>query len=191
MFMNPCSSFFSIRNAQIALELAITFTPQYGDVFIEVRKRFLVEFQAVRLRMIVSELFLRFAHSSAPFILSHLLASLEFTPIIQKCIFSDPNYGGCWFTVKQFPLSNAEGVIRRSILCVAYCVAQDADLYYQAMKCASLRKNSCEDHSYLLEGIPFARCAFAIPPLFIPRRGHSVSIGEQLKLLFGSSQIEG
>ena len=37
VFMNPCSSFFSIRNAQIALELAITFTPQYGDVFIEVR----------------------------------------------------------------------------------------------------------------------------------------------------------
>ena len=91
--------------------------------------------------MITSELFLRFAHSSAPFFLSHLLASIEFTPIIQKCIFSDPNYGGCWFTMKQFPLSNAEGVIRRSILSVAYYLAQDADLYYQAMKRASLRKN--------------------------------------------------
>ncbi len=141
--------------------------------------------------MITSELFLRFAHSSAPFFLSHLLASIEFTPIIQKCIFSDPNYGGCWFTMKQFPLSNAEGVIRRSILSVAYYLAQDADLYYQAMKRASLRKNGCQDHSYLLEGIPFARCAFAIPPLFIPRRGRSTSTGEQLKLLFGSSQIEG
>lgn len=141
--------------------------------------------------MIVSELFLRLAHSSSPLLLASLLMSLDFTPIIQKCVFSDPNYGGCWLTMKQSPLSTAEGVIRRSIVHVALCVAQDADLYYQAMKWASLQKESCQDHSYQLEGISFARCAFALPPLFIPRRGHRVSIGEQLKLLFGSSQIEG
>ena len=34
--MNPCSSLFNVLNAQRCLCNAITFTPQYGDSFIEV-----------------------------------------------------------------------------------------------------------------------------------------------------------
>lgn len=36
IFLNPCSSLFSIHNAQYCLNLAVYFTPQYGDSFIEV-----------------------------------------------------------------------------------------------------------------------------------------------------------
>ena len=37
IFLNPCSSLFSLANAKTCLNLAIFFTPQYGDSFIEVR----------------------------------------------------------------------------------------------------------------------------------------------------------
>ena len=36
IFLNPCSTLFSIHNAQYCLNLAVYFTPQYGDSFIEV-----------------------------------------------------------------------------------------------------------------------------------------------------------
>ena len=36
IFLNPCSSLFSVHNAQYCLNLAVYFTPQYGDSFIEV-----------------------------------------------------------------------------------------------------------------------------------------------------------
>ena len=36
IYMNPLSPHFNPRNAQKCLNLAINFTPQYGDSFIEV-----------------------------------------------------------------------------------------------------------------------------------------------------------
>ena len=36
IFLNPCSSLFSLKNAAKCLNLAVFFTPQYGDSFIEV-----------------------------------------------------------------------------------------------------------------------------------------------------------
>lgn len=36
IFLNPGSSLFSVHNAQYCLNLAVYFTPQYGDSFIEV-----------------------------------------------------------------------------------------------------------------------------------------------------------
>ena len=36
IFLNPCSSLFNVLNAQRCLCNAITFTPQYGDSYIEV-----------------------------------------------------------------------------------------------------------------------------------------------------------
>lgn len=36
IFLNPCSSLFSLSNAARCLNLAVFFTPQYGDSFIEV-----------------------------------------------------------------------------------------------------------------------------------------------------------
>ena len=36
IFLNPCSTLFSLRNAKKCLNLAVYFTPQYGDSFIEV-----------------------------------------------------------------------------------------------------------------------------------------------------------
>ena len=37
IFLHPSSRFFSLHNARIALNFAAFFTPQYGDIFIEVR----------------------------------------------------------------------------------------------------------------------------------------------------------
>ena len=36
IFLNPTSSSFNIKNARIALNYAVFFTPQYGDSYIEV-----------------------------------------------------------------------------------------------------------------------------------------------------------
>lgn len=36
LFLNPCSPLFSLQNARYCLNLAVFFTPQYGDSFIEV-----------------------------------------------------------------------------------------------------------------------------------------------------------
>jgi len=36
IFLNPCSALFSLKNAQRCINLAVYFTPQYGDSFIEV-----------------------------------------------------------------------------------------------------------------------------------------------------------
>ena len=36
IFLNPCSPLFSLHNARYCLNLAVFFTPQYGDSFIEV-----------------------------------------------------------------------------------------------------------------------------------------------------------
>ena len=36
LFLNPCSSLFSLQRARYCLNLAVFFTPQYGDSFIEV-----------------------------------------------------------------------------------------------------------------------------------------------------------
>lgn len=40
--MNPISRHFNPRNAQLCLTFAVSFTPQYGDSFIEVVLGFLV-----------------------------------------------------------------------------------------------------------------------------------------------------
>lgn len=37
IFLNPCSSLFSLPNAAKCLNLAVFFTPQYGDSYIEVQ----------------------------------------------------------------------------------------------------------------------------------------------------------
>ena len=36
IFLSPCSPLFSLHNARYCLNLAVFFTPQYGDSFIEV-----------------------------------------------------------------------------------------------------------------------------------------------------------
>ena len=169
--------------------------------------------------MITSELFLRIASTihasslttSTVSFLETLLSSLSFSSIIRNCTFSEPNYGNCWFTVKNQPLASAESVIQQCVKLVAHQVAENAELYYQAMKMAAMKKNEksnqCrkisayalpssgltgnEQRGIYFPAIPTDRCAFAISPLPIDRRDYDKTMGELLQLLFATSQIEG
>ena len=69
--------------------------------------------------MITSPVFLKIAGSSQSLFISTLLSNLSIKSIIIKCVFSDPNYGGCWFAAKSFPLSTAEEVLLSSIPLIA------------------------------------------------------------------------
>ena len=178
--------------------------------------------------MLSSELFLRVAsaiHSSSSVtttttststttttaFFETLLSSLSFSPTIRYCTFAEPNYGNCWFTVKKQPLTNAESVIQQCVKIVAHHVAENAELYYQAMQLTAVKKNNGKQENTMTfasalnsagmsgdekEGthfpsIPTDRCTFAISPLPMSRKGHNKTIGELLQLLFATSQIEG
>ena len=174
--------------------------------------------------MITSELFIRIAStlyssssSSSSFstlLFETLLTSLSFSSTIRNCAFSEPNYGSSWFTIKNQPLANAESVIQKSVKHVAHHVAENADLYYEAMRMTALRekekRNIFDQHlkdciselsnpgmaenkqrGIHFPAIPTDRCAFAISPLPIGRRDHNKTMGELLQLLFATSQIEG
>ena len=178
--------------------------------------------------MLSSELFLRVAstiHSSSSFptttttaFFETLLSSLSYSPTIRYCTFSEPNYGNCWFTVKNQPLTNAESVIQQCVKIVAHQVAENADLYYQAIRMTALKKNcnsnnntntmyqhmknsalaydrfgvaENEQQGIHFPAVPTDRCAFAISPLPFGRRDHNKTMGEMLQLLFATSQIEG
>ena len=174
--------------------------------------------------MITSELFIRIAsalHSShstsSSATLSFfetLLSSLSFSSTIRNCAFSEPNYGSSWFTVKSQPLANAESVIQKSVKMVAHQVAENAELYYQAMRTAAMREKKMQDSANenkndftpellnsgmagneqrgkYFPAIPVDRCAYAISPLPIGRRDHNRTTGELLQLVFATSQIEG
>ena len=123
VFLNPISRHFNPHNAQRCLMFAIYFTPQYGDSFIE----------AIRLSMITSDELLMFGRSNNPCFLSALMSARDYSAIINKCIYADPNYGSCWFRAKFFPLGSAQEVTFRAIKYTAHEVSVISNVYYDAM----------------------------------------------------------
>lgn len=148
--------------------------------------------------MITSPLFLEIANSSQPAFIALLLESLSFQSVINKCVFSDPNYGGCWFAAKTYPLGSAEEVLLSSIQMNAISIACNSDLYYQALFKSAL-KNSYDlpfgsmkfNPQKETSLVPFSKFAFAFLPLYVTKTGVLPSYSKQLKYLFGTSQIEG
>ena len=149
--------------------------------------------------MITSPVFLKIAGSSQPLFISTLLSNLSIKSIIIKCVFSDPNFGGCWFAAKSFPLSTAEEVLLSSIPLIAISIATKSDIYYEALLQSAKEKNvffsskamknpSDQYHHWLRRS--YAKFAFALRPLYLIQQNESPSIGKQLKFLFGTSQIE-
>ena len=158
IFMNPISRHFNPHNAQRCLMFAVFFTPQYGDSFIEVLFSMWNETQAIRLSMITSDELLMFGRSNNPCFLSALMASRNYSAIINKCVYSDPNYGSCWFRAKLFPLGSAEEVVFRAIKFTAHEVAIVSNVYYDAMLAYARRlkaKRGKAKNRLSAESVPF------------------------------------
>ncbi|KAK8800002.1 hypothetical protein WA588_002821 [Blastocystis sp. NMH] len=185
IFMNPTSRFFHPRNAQRCLNLAILFTPQYGDSFIE----------AIRLSMITSEELLYFGRSKNPCFLSYLLSARDYSPLIHKCIYSDPNYGSCWFRAKLFPLGSTEEVLFRAIKFTAHEIAVVSNVYYDAMLGYAKRQCGMETQQNRkkrreIVGVRSVRFSYPFQPYQMVARQEPLTVGKKLKVLFGTSQIE-
>jgi hypothetical protein len=83
--------------------------------------------------MITSDELIMFGRSNNPCFLSAMLTARDYHSIINKCVYSDPNYGSCWFRAKLFPLGSAEEVIFRAIKYTAHEIAIVSNVYYDAM----------------------------------------------------------
>ena len=96
IFLDPPSSYFSPQHARIALNFAAFFTPQYGDVFIEVAVAPPTHAQGIRLHMIVSDA-LFVGRRLHPLQLTSLLAAVPSLPLfIRNASLFNPNYGPLW-----------------------------------------------------------------------------------------------
>ena len=201
IFMNPMSRHFHPLNAQRCLNFAVYFTPQYGDSFIEVLIIRISHSQAIRLSMITSKELLLFGRSNNPCFLSYLMSARDYHSIVNKCVYSDPNYGSCWFRAKLFPLGSAEEVTFRAIKFTAHEVAIVSNVYYDAMM-DFVRRNyhKCVvDNGVMLSekatvgnklGIRNASFSYSFQPYQMITTPSPLTIGKKLKILFGTSQIE-
>ena len=100
--------------------------------------------------MITSEELLRFGRSNNPCFLSALMTARDYSAIINKCVYSDPNYGSCWFRAKLFPLGSAEEVAFRAIKFTAHEIAIVSNVYYDAMLALARRtKAARKPRNYL------------------------------------------
>ena len=79
--------------------------------------------------MITSRELLLFGRSNNPCFLSAIMSARDYTAIVNKCIYSDPNYGSCWFRAKLFPLGSAQEVAFRAIKFTAHEVAITSNVY--------------------------------------------------------------
>ncbi|KAK8827616.1 hypothetical protein WA577_007163 [Blastocystis sp. JDR] len=188
IFLNPISKHFNPLNAQRCLHFAVYFTPQYGDSFIE----------AIRLSMITSRELLLFGRSNNPCFLSAIMSARDYTAIVNKCIYSDPNYGSCWFRAKLFPLGSAQEVAFRAIKFTAHEVAITSNVYYDAMlqfayklKREERRLDASEADMKDKEGVRAAAFSYSFQPYQMMTSHKSLTTGRKLKILFGTSQIEG
>lgn len=83
--MNPFTEFYDLEQAEIYLNYAIQFTPQYGDSFIEMLRVYMLK------------------------------GSFEkISDLKRLCINADPNYGMLWFYCKQKPLEGPAEVWKRA-----------------------------------------------------------------------------
>ena len=184
IFLNPISKHFNPLNAQRCLHFAVYFTPQYGDSFIEVMSWVRGEKQAIRLSMITSQELLLFGRSNNPCFLSAIMSARDYTAIVNKCIYSDPNYGSCWFRAKLFPLGSAQEVAFRAIKFTAHEVAITSNVYYDAMLHFALKKNQDK------VGIQNRCFSYSFEPYQMIINRKKLTVERKLKILFGTSQIE-
>ena len=150
--------------------------------------------------MITSEELIRFGRSNNPCFLSYLMTARDYQPIINKCVYSDPNYGSCWFRAKLFPLGSAEEVAFRAIKFTAHEIAIVSDVYYDALvayakRCAGMGGERGEMGNAMSNfgekmGIRNTSFSFSFQPYQMVATHVPVTIGKKLKILFGTSQIE-
>lgn len=79
--MNPFTPFYDLNKAEIYLNFAIQFTPQYGDSFIELLRLYIIRKEYTKIK-----------------------------ELKRLCINADPNYGMLWFYCKQSGLESAAEV---------------------------------------------------------------------------------
>ena len=145
--------------------------------------------------MITSEELLVFGKINNPCFLSAILSSRNYHAIINKCVYSDPNYGSCWFRAKLFPLGSAEEVAFRAIKYTAHEVALTSNIYYDAMDEYAKRARRAQTVGEVpkLEnklGIRDTRFSYAFPPYQMITSQTPLTVAKKLKILFGTSQIE-
>lgn len=145
--------------------------------------------------MITSEELLIFGKTSNPCFLSAILSSRDYRAIINKCVYSDPNYGSCWFRAKLFPLGSAEEVAFRAIKFTAHEIAITSNIYYDAMDAFAKRMRQARETGVITSienklGIRDTRFSYAFPPYQMITSQKPLTIAKKLKILFGTSQIE-
>ena len=148
--------------------------------------------------MITSRELLLFGRSNNPCFLSAIMSARDYTAIVNKCIYSDPNYGSCWFRAKLFPLGSAQEVAFRAIKFTAHEVAITSNVYYDAMlqfayklKREERRLDASEADMKDKEGVRAAAFSYSSQPYQMMTSHKSLTTGRKLKILFGTSQIEG
>ena len=147
--------------------------------------------------MITSRELLLFGRSNNPCFLSAIMSARDYTAIVNKCIYSDPNYGSCWFRAKLFPLGSAQEVAFRAIKFTAHEVAITSNVYYDAMlqfayklKREERRLDASEVDMKDKEGVRAAAFSYSFQPYQMMTSHKSLTTGRKLKILFGTSQIE-
>lgn len=141
LFLNPCGALFSPRNAAQCLRLAMFFTPQYSDSYVEVGASRGAEAQAVRLLLVTSDALLWFHDCASRRALELLLAAdPAVEAFVGRAAMEGPNYGGNWFRCKEFAEATALEVLLRCVAMVAREVACEAELYVDALRRCALRE---------------------------------------------------
>ena len=134
--------------------------------------------------MITSNELLLFGRSNNPCFLSAIMSARDYSAIVNKCVYSDPNYGSCWFRAKLFPLGNAQEVAFRAIKFTAHEVAIRSNVYYDAMLHFAMKK---KDEKV---GIHNSCFSYSFPPYQMVISRKKLTVEKKLKILFGTSQIE-
>ena len=134
--------------------------------------------------MITSNELLLFGRSNNPCFLSAIMSARDYSAIVNKCVYSDPNYGSCWFRAKLFPLGSAQEVAFRAIKFTAHDVAIRSNVYYDAMLHFAMTK---KDETV---GIHNSCFSYSFPPYQMVISRKKLTVEKKLKILFGTSQIE-
>ena len=134
--------------------------------------------------MITSNELLLFGRSNNPCFLSAIMSARDYSAIVNKCVYSDPNYGSCWFRAKLFPLGSAQEVVFRAIKFTAHEVAIRSNVYYDAMLHFAMKK---KDEKL---GIHNSYFSYSFPPYQMVISRKKLTVEKKLKILFGTSQIE-
>ena len=133
--------------------------------------------------MLTSQSFTLLASSVNTWVVYQLLMSGDFHSIIRKCVYSDPNYGPCWFKVKKCPVYTAREVIGESLHAVAWELSSHNDVYMNAIRQSTNHTKRKDTACYR-----YFTHAFQ-PDGNIPHYGE-LSTMKKLVMLFGTCQID-